>query len=120
MLMPYLCVQDTLESVNTPNVFAAGDVCHNLAHPRPKAGVFAVRAGCVLLCVLYLKSFMAHYHLLLCPCRPPLLHNLRAAVLGERLEAWTPQTEFLGILSIGMYVQYSRCSPCCGGSMTLQ
>lgn len=43
---PY-SVQDTLESANTPHVFAAGDVCHNLAHPRPKAGVFAVRAGYV-------------------------------------------------------------------------
>eukprot|EP01031_Cornospumella_fuschlensis_P025780 gene25780-31130_t len=73
----FILVKDTLESVNVPRVFAAGDVCHNTAHPRPKAGVFAVRAG------------------------PPLLHNLRAAILGESLEPWTPQTEFLGILSIG-------------------
>ena len=37
--------QATLESTNTRNVFASGDICCNTVHPRPKAGVFAVRAG---------------------------------------------------------------------------
>lgn len=38
-------VQNTLESVNVKNVFSCGDVCHLDGNPRPKAGVFAVRAG---------------------------------------------------------------------------
>ena len=38
-------MQPTLESVNKSGVFAAGDACHNVEHPRSKAGVFAVRAG---------------------------------------------------------------------------
>jgi selenide,water dikinase len=43
----FINVQDTLESVNTPDVFACGDVCHIVNHPRPKAGVFAVKAGTI-------------------------------------------------------------------------
>ncbi|CAN0485285.1 unnamed protein product, partial [Laminaria digitata] len=39
----YLAVSDTLESINTPGVFAVGDCAHMVNHPRPKAGVFAVR-----------------------------------------------------------------------------
>lgn len=36
-------VSDTLESTNTPGVFAVGDCASMVNHPRPKAGVFAVR-----------------------------------------------------------------------------
>lgn len=36
-------VNDFLESTNTPGVFAVGDCAHMVNHPRPKAGVFAVR-----------------------------------------------------------------------------
>ena len=41
----FICVGPTLESVNIPGVFACGDCCHMVESPRPKAGVFAVRAG---------------------------------------------------------------------------
>jgi selenide,water dikinase len=41
----YISSQPTLESVNVPDIFASGDVCHMEQFPRPKAGVFAVRAG---------------------------------------------------------------------------
>lgn len=36
-------VNDFLESTNTPGVFAVGDCANMVNHPRPKAGVFAVR-----------------------------------------------------------------------------
>jgi selenide, water dikinase len=41
----FLSVRDTYESTSHPGVFAAGDCCHMVSNPRPKAGVFAVRAG---------------------------------------------------------------------------
>lgn len=41
----FLLVNDCLQSDGgPPNVFAAGDVASNSRNPRPKAGVFAVRA----------------------------------------------------------------------------
>lgn len=74
----FIKVLATLESTNQKGVFAVGDCCHNVAHPRPKAGVFAVRAG------------------------PPLLRNLRAHIQhAAPLEEWEPQTEFLGIIGTG-------------------
>lgn len=72
----FICVKATLESTSTPDVFACGDVAQ-LHHPRPKAGVFAVRAG------------------------PPLTANLRRRLLNEPLEDWVPQEEFLGIIGTG-------------------
>jgi len=74
----FIEVQDTLESVNTPDVFAVGDIAALVNHPRPKAGVFAVRGG------------------------PPLTNNLRKRLAGQtRLEQWHPQTNFLGIIGTG-------------------
>ena len=73
----FIRVAATLESCNTPGVFACGDVAHLTASPRPKAGVFAVRAG------------------------PPLVANIRRALLGQPLEPWTPQEQFLGIVGTG-------------------
>jgi selenide,water dikinase len=73
----FICVGPTLESVSTKDIFACGDVAHLVESPRPKAGVFAVRAG------------------------PPLTANLRARLCGQALIPWTPQSDFLGIIGTG-------------------
>ena len=44
----FVAVNDALRSMSNPEVFGAGDAVTTIAHPRPKAGVFAVRHGPVL------------------------------------------------------------------------
>jgi selenide, water dikinase len=76
----FIRVGPTLESESIQDVYAAGDVCHLVESPRPKAGVFAVRAG------------------------PPLTANLRGRLLGRPAEEqvrWVPQADFLGIVGVG-------------------
>ena len=73
----FIAVHPTLESINTPGVFASGDVAAVLEHPRPKAGVFAVRQGM------------------------PLTNNLRRALRAEPLVPFVPQASFLGLIGGG-------------------
>ena len=62
----FIRVDRTLRSESHPHVFAAGDVAA-LPDPRPKSGVFAVRAG------------------------PALAASLRAVANGTAPAPWTPQ-----------------------------
>ena len=42
----FIAVNDYLQSDGgPPEIFACGDVSSSTTHPRPKAGVYAVRAG---------------------------------------------------------------------------
>ena len=73
----FFAVESTLASSGDPTVFAAGDCASVTAHPRPKAGVFAVRHG------------------------PPLAENLRRTLLGQAPKPFTPQRRYLSILGTG-------------------
>jgi selenide, water dikinase len=70
-------VEATLQSVSHAFVFAAGDCAAIEGDARPKAGVWAVRAGA------------------------PLAANLRRAAAGRKLHRWRPQSDALAILGLG-------------------
>jgi selenide, water dikinase len=73
----FLALLPTLQSASHAQVFAAGDCATVLAHPRPKAGVYAVRQGM------------------------PLAENLRRAARGEPPRHVTPQRRALALLNGG-------------------
>jgi selenide, water dikinase len=73
----FLAVADTLRSTGDERIFAVGDCATVLRHPRPKAGVFAVRQG------------------------PPLAENLRRALVGKAPKPFVPQTRYLSIIGTG-------------------
>jgi selenide,water dikinase len=70
-------VDASLRSRGHDVVFAAGDCASIAGAPRPKAGVWAVRAG------------------------PRLAGNLRRAARGLRPRPWRPQAEALAIVGLG-------------------
>ncbi len=73
----FLKVRDTLQTLDDAAIFAAGDIAHQVNHPREKAGVFAVRQS------------------------RPLADNLRRAIRGEPLKDYVPQTRWLALISTG-------------------
>ena len=73
----FVAVGADLACSENPSIFAAGDCAAVLPHPRPKAGVFAVRQG------------------------PPLSENLLAALEGCPPRPFTPRAQALSIISLG-------------------
>ena len=72
----FIRVGATLQSLSHPHILAAGDVAA-YAEPRPKSGVYAVKAG------------------------PVLAHNLRALCEGRAAQPWAPQRRALYLISTG-------------------
>ncbi len=72
----FLAVDATLRT-SDPAVFAAGDCAHLAASPRPRAGVYAVRAA------------------------PVLAANPRAALTGGALRPFRPQRDHLKLIATG-------------------
>lgn len=73
----FIAVRPTLQAEGYDSVFASGDIAALTHAPRPKAGVFAVRAGAVLSA------------------------NIRRYLLGEALVDWQPQAQYLALIGTG-------------------
>ncbi|MDH3264290.1 MAG: FAD-dependent oxidoreductase, partial [Paracoccaceae bacterium] len=73
----FVTVGPSLASVTDPAIFAVGDCAHLSHAPRPKAGVYAVRAA------------------------PVLRDNLRAALTGAAPRPYRPQKDYLKLISCG-------------------
>ncbi len=73
----FILVNDALQSVSHPQVFAAGDIATMVNYSRPKAGVFAVRQG------------------------KPLFNNLCRVIRQQPLESYHPQKQYLSLIGTG-------------------
>jgi selenide, water dikinase len=73
----FIQVNDRLQTLTDPAIFAAGDIAALQDRPLEKAGVFAVRMG------------------------RPLADNLRWSLQGKPLKPYRPQSRWLALISTG-------------------
>ena len=73
----FIQVNDCLQTLSDPAIFAAGDIAAFTPQPLEKAGVFAVRMA------------------------KPLTENLRRAFQGRALKPYRPQRTWLALISTG-------------------
>ncbi|MCT7948375.1 FAD-dependent oxidoreductase [Ancylothrix sp. C2] len=73
----FILVNDKLQSLSHPQVFAAGDIASIINSPTPKAGVFAVRQG------------------------KPLYENLACVLQAKPLKPYQPQKQYLSLIGTG-------------------
>lgn len=73
----FVRVTKQLQSEAYPSIFATGDIANFTASPREKAGVFAVRAGQIL------------------------IKNIRRYIQKQALISWRPQNRYLALIGTG-------------------
>ena len=73
----FIMVNDYLQSVSHPQVFATGDIATMVNYTRPKAGVFAVRQG------------------------KPVYENWCNLIKRQPLQPYTPQSQYLALIGTG-------------------
>jgi selenide, water dikinase len=73
----FILVNNYLQSLSHPYIFAAGDIATMANFSRPKAGVFAVRQG------------------------KPLFNNISRLITGQSLQQYIPQKRYLALIGTG-------------------